>query len=81
MVHKNRFGKRKIPKDLEAYRGITIKLINIALKDYGYQLRFTGYEPKYDFPTYAVYSITDISPAITNNTVSNYGILGPIPSP
>ena len=74
MPRKNRFGKRMIPKDLEVNRGITIKKINVALKDYGYQLRFTGYEPEYEFPTYAVYTISPLSPAILHNAWRVYAI-------
>ena len=74
MPRKNRFGRRMIPKDFEVNKGITIKKINVALKDYGYQLRFTGYEPEVDFPTYAVYTISQYSPTIANNAWRVYAI-------
>ena len=64
---KNRYGKRKIPKDLEVNSGITVKKINLDLKEMGYMIKFTGFEPKYEFPTYRIHSISAAAIPLEDN--------------
>lgn len=68
------FGKRKIPKSLEYNSNVTIKKINVHIKDLGYRVRFAGYDREYLFPCYSFYPIHSTSVKLINPIIMVYAL-------
>lgn len=68
-----RFGKRKISADLQVHKGVTVKKINLEIKDLGFQIYFNGYD-EYSFPHYGFRPIGKVTHKLTNPVHHCYSI-------
>lgn len=68
-----RFGKRKWGGELEVNEGVTVKKINIAIKDIGFRMDFTGYD-EYWMPHYAFSPIGRVTHHLTSPEVMVYAL-------
>lgn len=68
-----RYGKRRFGGDLEYNKGITIKKINLNIKDLGYQIYKAGFD-EYDFPHYGFRPIGKVTHKLKNPVVRVYAL-------
>lgn len=68
-----RYGKRNIGAELEYNKGITVKKINKAIKDLGFQMYMAGYD-EFEFPNFGFRPIGKVTHKIDNPIVQVYAI-------
>jgi hypothetical protein len=68
-----RFGRREIDGSLEYNKGVTVKAVNLEIKDLGFQMYFNGYD-EWGFPWYGFRPLGRVTHRLKTPTVICYAI-------